>query len=315
MSRKTALACLVAVACLGCSTAAFAEEWHVCLVTASVNDGSNKMVHWAVSPPFEVSGIPDWQAQFELTKVERRAWAQQMGMTSPDGNFGCSEGLPDQASAQTRRADMRVTFGMYDDLGLKMGISYSWEDWHWTPSGSAAPPQEPAPVAETEPASAADDSAAESERQAQAEADARHAREQADREAAQQAERDRLAADKAKREREVAAKAERERIAAEEERRKRESASTDTDANRCVTSPSLRLHDTFQGNTAAYITNGCGTPVDVRICLMTDGKGWNCGMTFALQPQASWSWSSFNATGQVFMDARVQGSGKTLSSP
>ena len=93
------------------------------------------------------------------------------------------------------------------------------------------------------------------------------------------------------------------------------SASTDTDAKLCVSAPELRENDTFQGNTAAYVTNGCGTPVDVRICLMKEGKGWNCGMSYGLAPQKSWSHSSFKATGQVFMDARVAGSTRKMAAP
>lgn len=92
-------------------------------------------------------------------------------------------------------------------------------------------------------------------------------------------------------------------------------ASTDTDANRCVTSAELRQDDTYKGNTAAYVVNGCGQPVDVRICLMREAGGWNCGATSGLAPQGRWSHSSFQATGRVFVDARVSGSGKPLASP
>lgn len=91
-------------------------------------------------------------------------------------------------------------------------------------------------------------------------------------------------------------------------------ASTDTDANRCVSSPEIRENVNYKDNTAASITNGCGTNVDVRICLMTE-KGWNCGVSWGVAPQASWSWSSFHATGGVFVDAKVTGSGGKLASP
>jgi hypothetical protein len=91
-------------------------------------------------------------------------------------------------------------------------------------------------------------------------------------------------------------------------------ASTDTDANRCVTTPETRTNASFQGNTAASVMNGCGQKVDVRICLMTD-KGWNCGVTYGLGSQQSWSHSSFNATGEVFSDARTSGSSRALASP
>ena len=91
-------------------------------------------------------------------------------------------------------------------------------------------------------------------------------------------------------------------------------ASTETDANRCVTTAETRLNDTFNGNTSASIINGCGQPVDVRICLMTD-RGWNCGIRWGVASQASASFSSFNATGQVFVDAKITGSAKALTSP
>jgi hypothetical protein len=91
-------------------------------------------------------------------------------------------------------------------------------------------------------------------------------------------------------------------------------ASTDTDANRCISRAELRENDTFQGNTAAYVTNGCGTPVDVKICLMTD-SGWKCGVTWGLASQASWSHSAFRAAGGVFVDAKVAGSSRPLAAP
>ena len=91
-------------------------------------------------------------------------------------------------------------------------------------------------------------------------------------------------------------------------------ASTDTDANRCVSGAQLRENDTFNGNTAAYVVNGCGTPVDVKICLMTD-SGWKCGVTWGLAAQGSWSHSAFHATGGVFVDAKTAGSSRALASP
>jgi hypothetical protein len=91
-------------------------------------------------------------------------------------------------------------------------------------------------------------------------------------------------------------------------------ASTETDANRCVSRPELRQNDTFQGNTAAYVVNGCGVPVDVKICLMTE-SGWKCGATWGLAAQAGWSHSAFRATGGVFVDAKSAGSSRALASP
>jgi hypothetical protein len=92
-------------------------------------------------------------------------------------------------------------------------------------------------------------------------------------------------------------------------------ASTDTDANQCVTQAGTQLNASFKGNTAASIINGCGQPVDVRICLMTSTKGWNCGVGYGVGSQEKWSWSSFDATGPVFVDARISSSSRPLASP
>ncbi len=92
-------------------------------------------------------------------------------------------------------------------------------------------------------------------------------------------------------------------------------ASTDTDANQCVTQAETQLNASFKGNTAASIINGCGQTVDVRICLMTSTKGWNCGVSYGVGSQEKWSWSSFDATGPVFVDARISGSSRPLASP
>jgi hypothetical protein len=321
MTRKLALSCLAAVACLGASSAAFAEEWHYCVATAGLPDGPNKHVHWAVTQPFEVSNIPDWRQHFEQAKVERYAFAQSRGWETNADSFICTEGSPSFAAAQEIRNGTIANFAERRDIGAGMGLPFSWEDWAWQPTGSGASDAQAAsntdassPTASDAPDDDADAVAADRQKETDdaAAAEAKRQKEIAD----AKAERDRLAAEKARLQKEIAdAKAERDRLAAEAEKRRRESASTDTDANRCVTSPSLRQNDTFQGNTAAYVTNGCGTPVDVRICLMTEEKGWNCGMTYALQPQASWSWSSMHATGQTFMDARVQGSNKPMASP
>jgi hypothetical protein len=324
MSRKHALSCLAALACFSASSSAFAEEWHYCVATAGLAEGPDKHVHWAVTQPFEVSSIPDWRSQFEQAKLERNAFAQSRGWESNADSFICTDGAPSFAAAQDMRNGTSANFAERRDIGEGMGLPFTWEDWAWQPTGSGAPSAQ----AEAESASSSQDASDAQDDDADATADAERQKAEAAQAAAAeakrqkdiaeaQAERDRLAAEKARLQKEIAdAKAERDRLAVEKAKQEREAkASTDTDANRCVTSPNLKLNDTFQGNTAAYVTNGCGTPVDVRICLMTEAKGWNCGMTNSLQPQASWSWSSMHATGQTFMDARVQGSNRPMASP
>lgn len=99
-----------------------------------------------------------------------------------------------------------------------------------------------------------------------------------------------------------------------DQRHKLGQASTDTDANQCVTTPETQLNASFKGNTAASVMNGCGQPVDVMICLMTD-TGWKCGATYGLASQQRWSFSAFKATGQVFADSRTSGSNRPLAKP
>lgn len=90
--------------------------------------------------------------------------------------------------------------------------------------------------------------------------------------------------------------------------------STDWDPNRCVSSPELKQDDTFKGNTSATITNGCPQKVDVRICLKRAG-GWNCGVKWGVPPQSTAAYSSFQATGEVFVNARSSGTSKPLAHP
>jgi hypothetical protein len=94
-----------------------------------------------------------------------------------------------------------------------------------------------------------------------------------------------------------------------------EPSAAEADANRCVSQAHLFPDDEHKGKTAASVVNNCDAPIDMRICLMTEAKGWNCGMTHNVAPQTSWSWSAAHATGQVFVDARVNGSNRALNSP
>jgi hypothetical protein len=94
----------------------------------------------------------------------------------------------------------------------------------------------------------------------------------------------------------------------------KEEASTDTDATRCVSSPVVGPSSANKGEIAATVINGCETAVDVRICLMREG-GWNCGVTWGLQPQDRWSHTSFKSSGEIFWDARTASSNKPLASP
>ena len=87
------------------------------------------------------------------------------------------------------------------------------------------------------------------------------------------------------------------------------------DANACMSQATLLPDDEHKGKTAAHVVNLCGEPVDMRICLMTESGKWNCGTTRNVASQTSWSWSAAHATGKVYVDARINGSNRTLNSP
>lgn len=89
---------------------------------------------------------------------------------------------------------------------------------------------------------------------------------------------------------------------------------SDDDARICVTDPVLGPSKVWKGALAATMINGCKTAVDARICLLREG-GWNCGVYWGLKPQQQWIWTSFKATGDLFWDARIAGSGKPLGEP
>ena len=314
MSRIPAFSMLSLCCALAFPGSAFAEDWRVCVANMGNSNPGQEKIIWTTSQPFEVSSIPDWRDQLEAAKAERRSYAAARNLEARDDSFACTESEPDLAGALAQRENMKENFRVRLEGFQLIGVPFSWEEWDWTPTGAGSP--EKTSMADDEDDAA--EALAEAERaayeatDAAAAAEARRKQDIAD----AQAERDRLAAEKARLEKEIAeARRERDRLAAEEEKRKQLQASTDTDANRCVSSPNLRENDTFAGNTAAYVTNNCGTPVDVRICLMKEGKGWNCGMTNGLQPGKTWSWSSMQATGQVFVDARVGGSTRKMASP
>ena len=93
-----------------------------------------------------------------------------------------------------------------------------------------------------------------------------------------------------------------------------EAKTSEDEARSCVTEPVVSASQTFKGQTQAVVFNGCKTAVDVRICLLRTG-GWNCGVTWGLQPQDRWTHTSFETQGEIFWDARIAGTNRPLSSP
>jgi hypothetical protein len=295
---------------LGVATPAMAEDWRACVVGACLKNvcGDND-ASVVVSMGTDVSdpavggegGLKDALLKSLLQRNQPMSGQPLMNCTPSQPSQGAADQMSQNIFAQMSTSFSDVRLVSPNDLIYGYDSTPGSEDPRYN-GGSTA------------------DSSSGSSNDAQAEAQAAAAQRERD-EAAAAAERERQAAQR-EREQAAAAEAERQR-AAEESRRQRElaeaeaqrqDASTATDARTCVSSPVLQSNATFEGNTAASVVNNCGAPVDVRICLMRD-NGWNCGMTNGLAPNASWSWSSFHATGQVFMDARTSGSGRTLNSP
>ncbi len=128
---------------------------------------------------------------------------------------------------------------------------------------------------------------------------------------------DKAAAAKAQHDREVAAAAERvaaHKLAlAEPAKLVATKASTDTDPNRCISSPETKPG--LRGNTEVRVVNGCDQKVDIVICLKRTSGDWLCGANFGILSQRSMTFMSTNATGEFYVDAITFGSGNKLGRP
>jgi hypothetical protein len=91
-------------------------------------------------------------------------------------------------------------------------------------------------------------------------------------------------------------------------------ASTEYDANRCITQAQVSPSKTWKGALQADVVNGCQTAVDIRICLMTS-RGWNCKVQWGVLPQQKFTAFSFDASGAAYASARVTGGKGRLDSP
>jgi hypothetical protein len=290
---------------LALAAPAAGEDWRACVVGACLlsscgdNDAS-VVVSMGTDVDDPAVGGPSGLQRALMGVLERRNrpinGQPMMSCTPPQGSQSAADQLSQNIYAQMRTTFRDVTLVSANDIVHDYDSTPGSQDprYNGAVSNDDADAQ-----AESERAAAQ----AERERQAQEQAAAEErAAAEAQRQRAADAERDRLAGEQRQ-----AREQERARAAAAQ-------ASTANDARSCVSAPVLQQNASFEGNTAASVINGCGEPVDVRICLMRD-DGWNCGMTNGLAPQASWSWSSFRATGEVFMDARVSGSSRTLTHP
>jgi len=118
--------------------------------------------------------------------------------------------------------------------------------------------------------------------------------------------------------REVAAAADRvavHRVAMADHARKVAGASTNDDPNICITRPEFRSNDGFPGNTSASVINGCPQKVDIVLCLKRTTGDWTCVAKFGILTQGKMTYSSRNATGEIFVDAITYGGGGKLKRP
>lgn len=118
--------------------------------------------------------------------------------------------------------------------------------------------------------------------------------------------------------REVASAAERvaaHRLAMADHAKQVAGASTNDDPNTCITRPEFRSNDGFPGNTSASVINGCPQKVDIVLCLKRTAGDWTCGAKFGILTQGKMTYSSRNATGEIFLDAITYGGGGKLKRP
>ncbi|MEW5684708.1 MAG: hypothetical protein AB1942_07305 [Pseudomonadota bacterium] len=83
---------------------------------------------------------------------------------------------------------------------------------------------------------------------------------------------------------------------------------------RCVTRPSVSPGSLCKGALNVSAANGCGQPVDIRLCLKKEGR-WECGTGWGIAPQQSFSYPVCNATSESFMGARYSSGGGPMPSP
>ncbi|GAB3540514.1 hypothetical protein GCM10027343_09690 [Noviherbaspirillum agri] len=96
----------------------------------------------------------------------------------------------------------------------------------------------------------------------------------------------------------------------------REVATTsDDDAMLCVGQPTPGEGTMCKGELTATVTNTCGRPVDVRVCMTTKSGKWDCRATYGVAPGKSYPFGWCHGTGQTFYDARYSTSKKKLANP
>ena len=302
---------------LGVAAPAKADPWEVCVIGACLQSSCTPPEGTVmVTMPIDLAD----PAVRNSNEIKNQLALKVLARGTPSGSqINCAGPFPTEAAAAEKSIaiyqNMRNSFSDVDMLrGNELFPGYGQSTAASSPNESS---DDSSSASSTDSASS-DDGAAAAAQQAEAE---RQAQAEREREALAQRARDEAAAIEAeqrKRAEAVAAAeaaAQRDREARQKAMAELEAKNSNDDANQCVSGATLRENDTFQGNTAAYVTNGCGRPVDVRICLMTETKGWNCGMTYGLSPQSSWSWSSMHHAGGVFQDARISGSNRTMRSP
>ncbi len=82
-------------------------------------------------------------------------------------------------------------------------------------------------------------------------------------------------------------------------------ASTNDDANRCMSPAVLSFYKNCNKGSTATIVNNCDQRIEARICHFTGSGKWDCYMDTQIDPGESWSASSCAATGRVFTYART----------
>jgi hypothetical protein len=82
-------------------------------------------------------------------------------------------------------------------------------------------------------------------------------------------------------------------------------ASTNDDANRCMSAAALSFYKNCNKGSTATIVNNCDQKIEARICHFTGDGRWDCYMDSNVDPGESWSASSCAATGRVYTYART----------
>lgn len=135
MSRAKLLF-LLALASSLAPLAASAADWRICAAMAFRQQGPSMVAITSATKPFDVEGIADWQAQFQMAQA---AWLKEkesfLGGKLTVRMMNCSDRFADVKQAEAMREQIVQRF-VADRKALESSANTRavWQEWAWKPT-------------------------------------------------------------------------------------------------------------------------------------------------------------------------------------